>query len=1164
MLFVIRAEHCWKRKLSYYAWQPRYAKPKLSRSVPLKIRPCFSSAKLKTPQTDTITGSSKYYVTPSLTASRIKTHVVVSIVEGRGNAAGEIGIAAIDLFSPNVELSQFRDTSSYSRTLVKLLILCPTEIIVPHTALERSNSMQKLFHVLQGFRTTSPILGVHRTYFNDKQGLADLRRYCHPDYLALIYAIKERFYSLAAAASLFHYVEESYAILHAPCSLKFTFTGSIQTTMIDFNCAARLELVENTADHTTKNTLYAAVNFTCTPGGARLLRANILEPPCDLPTIMQRQDAITELASAPETLLALQNILRQLPHIDGLLSLCVQICRPPTEASFTPTGLSVVSNSSHSAVGPKDFTKPIYQPNTESSAKSGVRDPSTNDKISAQAAVSERISWSVPHCNESSACKISLNPQTAETRITRVIAIKNLLDLVPVLHNALGTVRSGLLTTYKELLSDPGYDNVLKKLCTVLHNDVRLSKGMLAMRSQKCFAIKEGINVILDVTRKAYSEQLDDVTIEVSRLARKLKLPLRVAHNKIRGFYIQFPEASLGVNSEEDCFAASQSSETQYSIRDYPRNLKDMTIQSCTQSTGQKEMDYSNDESTKAKTSALPPELIKPLYSRGVIHCTTESLIRLNERMKGSLNEVYFIADQIICDLIVSLQPEMSLFYRLSEVVASLDLLASFARLVVSSSPRNHFTYPKFTDRLAIKNGRNIVLEHQSTASIVPNHTYTSKDLSLTILTGPNMCGKTTYLRQIAYIQILAQVGSLVPAEFASVRMMNQIFYHSSGADDIVSNDSSFTKEMKEMSYVLRHSTDASLVLIDGLCQSTNPQEAIGLIWAICEALLEKKVFTFLATQFPEITQLANFYSNVEVCHFLVHEDPTEVESSTPDRIYPRNFLESSPDQISFNDECNVSTKTNSFLHNEDPGTNSFTIHSRPKLTFTYKLHKGVSKRRPYALEIAHLTAIPEEVIIRAEELVHKLSAGMTTTKPPMQQEPGGNEPSLDEAVPQCASAIQCTTHNTDGPASQGRPAVSESASPARMLSTSECRSESLPVQQCTRSVVSANQQRSSTAKQFRTTSDENSSETATPQFTTVIGTKGEGVESTCDGTANRLAVELLRQLTMLAKLLTEPADLQNDVKQEVLSYIRFLKDRYRPIISKIVDMKNDPMSTFL
>ncbi|KAF6778144.1 hypothetical protein AHF37_02464 [Paragonimus kellicotti] len=980
---MARTDRCWKRKLAHYAWQPRHAKPKLPRSIPPKFRPCLSSTKLKTPKTDVITGSSKCHVTPSPTASKIKSHVVVSIVEGRGNATGEIGIAAIDLFSPNVELSQFRDTSSYSRTLVKLLILCPNEIIVPHSALERSNSMQKLFHVLQGFRRTSPILGVHRAYFNDKQGLADLRRYCHPDYLALIYAIKERFYSLAAAASLFHYVEESHAILHAPCSLKFSFTGSIETTMIDFKCAARLELVENTVDHTTRNTLYAAVNFTCTPGGARLLRANILEPPCDMSTIMQRQDAITELASAPETLLGLQNILRQLPHIDGLLSLCIQICRPPTEASFTPTGSSAVANSSHSTVGPKDFIKPKSQPNTEFSAKSDGRDPSTTDKTLAQAVLSERISWNTSHCNNSSACKMLLNPQAAETRITRVIAIKNLLDLVPVLHNALGKVQSGLLTTYKELLSDPGYDNVLKKLCTVLHNDVRMSKGMLAMRSQKCFAIKEGINIILDVTRKAYSEQLDDVTIEVGRLARKLKLPLRVAHNKVRGFYIQVPEASLGVNSGEDCLIASQSSGTQDSIHDYPWTLKGMTMRSYTQSTGQEVLGNSNDEGAKAKTPVLPPELIKPLYSRGVIHCTTESLVCFNEpdpldlflctlaksaltvschgtslqgfilypfteRMKGSLNEVYFIADQIICDLILSLQPEMSLFYRLSEVVASLDLLASFARLVVSSSPRNHFTYPKFTDRLAIKNGRNIVLERQSTASVVSNHTYTSKDLSLTILTGPSMCGKTTYLRQIAYIQILAQVGSLVPAEFASVRMMDQIFYHSSGADDLVSNDSSFTKEMKEMSYVLRHSTDASLVLIDGLCQSTNPQEAIGLSWAICEALLEKKVFTFLATQCPEVTQLANFYSNAEVCHFLVHEDPIEVESSTPGEVYPQEFVGSSLDQTSLTDDCNVSTKTNSFLHSENSRTNSFTIHGRPKLTFTYKLLKGIPKRRHY------------------------------------------------------------------------------------------------------------------------------------------------------------------------------------------------------------------------
>ncbi|KAF7256079.1 hypothetical protein EG68_06408 [Paragonimus skrjabini miyazakii] len=413
-------------------------------------------------------------------------------------------------------------------------------------------------------------------------------------------------------------------------------------------------------------------------------------------------------------------------------------------------------------------------------------------------------------------------------------------------------------------------------------------------------------------------------------------------------------------------------------------------------------------------------------------------------------------------------------------------------------------------------------------------------------------------------MQILAQIGSLVPAEFASVRMMDQIFYHSSGADDLVSNDSSFTKEMKEMSYILRHSTDASLVLIDGLCQSTNPQEAIGLSWAICEALLEKKVFTFLATQCPEITQLANFYSNAEVCHFLVHEDPIEVESSISDKIYPQGFIGRSSDQSSLADDCNVSTKTNSFLYSEDSRTNSFTIHDRPKLTFTYKLLKGMPKKRHYALEIAHLTAIPEEVIIRAEELVHKLSAGRTTTKLLMQHEPEGNEPSLDEAVPQCASAIQCTTYDTSGPVLQDRSTLPESAIPTRLLSASECRSDSQSMHQCSRSVLTANQQRSSTSKHFQTTNDENPSGASTPQLTTAIGVNGKRFESRCDDNANRLAVELLRQLAMLAKLLREPADLENNVKQEVLSYIGFLKDRYRLIISKVVDIKNDQMSTFL
>ncbi|GAA55759.1 MutS protein homolog 4 [Clonorchis sinensis] len=757
-----------REKLDKYKWKKRVTKPLTHCWSSIGPRVSLTTGKIQKPQKATPIMSSACITTPSITNPNVNSHVIVSIVEGRGISTGEIGIASLDLNRPNIELSQFCDTSSYSRTLVKLLVLNPNLIIVPHSSLEPSSCMQKLVRVLQGFRASSPVIGVYRGRFNDRQGLCDLRRLCHPVYLASIYAIRQRFYALAATSALFHYAEEAHGRFHAPRSLKFSFTGSVQTTMIDLKSACRLELVDFTGDTKASSSLYAAVNFTCTLGGSRLLRANILEPPCDLPTILQRQDAISELAKSPELLVGVQNVLRQFPNIDGLLSLCVQICSP---ASL----------------------------------------------------------------------------QAAECRTTRVIGIKSMLDLVPRLHKALGGVTTSLLRTYKDLLSDPGYDAVLRKLCTVLHSDVRMSKGLLAMRSQKCFAIKEGISVILDVTRRAYSEQLDDVTAEVSRLSKKYGIPLRVAHNKVRGFYIQIPEAALtgneGRRSAQNM--TSVSLENDSGNRDFgdPWGLDEIPVHKAAEidtweNSSQSEIqNQTNSTSARCKnysTTQLPKEFIKVCYSKSLIHCTTETL-----------------------------------------------------------------------------------------------------------------SGKSSYLRQIAYIQILAQVGSLVPAEFATVRTVDQIFYHTSGADDLLFNESSFTREMKGMSYLLRQSTNNSLILIDGLCQSTNQREAIHLMWAICEALLQSKAFTFLATQNNEITQLAKSYPNVENCHFLVHVESVKGGNRVTNEM---DINWAGYDNTRGDSICQSSTVVGESpfgcTREHNNTLESDGVQSRSKVTFTYRLVKGVAVKQ--------------------------------------------------------------------------------------------------------------------------------------------------------------------------------------------------------------------------
>ncbi|CAH8553060.1 unnamed protein product [Schistosoma intercalatum] len=1003
-----------------YKWKKQQHPPNSTHSCPVTSNDVPGNRVKQNPQA--ALNSSSIRSSNLTSASKLKSHVLLSIVEGRGQSTGEIGLATIDIYSANVELSQFRDTSSYSRTLVKLLLYCPTEIILPKSGLDPNSCMRKLVKILLSLRNGMTLNGVNRNHFNDKQGLHYLRRLCHPHYIPSIYAIKEKFYALSALSALLNYAEEIHGLIYAPKSMKFSFTGSVKSTMIDFKSANHLRLVRNNYDYSAKDTLYSAIDFTSTASGARLLRANLLEPPCDLETILNRQASVRELISSPETLFNIQNILRQFPHIDSLLSLCVQICSS-SNLMFDWNNTINNKNSSRSNKSNElliNSTKLCTQDSiTHSPLISTVKEKSTGLLFDRPTKSSTSIPGSsssliVPssekHCLPKSDMiylKKAVNIQAAESRITKVIAIKYMLDLVKLLYNAMGDVKSTLLRTYKELLHDSEYEHVLQILCTVLHKDVRMSKGMLAMRTQKCFAIKEGLSVVLDVTRKAYSEQLDDITNEVSRLSHQYNLPLRISHNKARGFYIQIPEESLKTytktsSSKINYGTSTLSNDTNFLSENIfieaeeeaeeEEDEQQGNIQACKTLHRTNRNTVHNKYPHRTLTTSelinnpvlqnLPDEFKKPFISKNVVHCTTDSLIRLNERIKGSLYEVYHIADQIISDLITGLHPDMALFYRLSEVIAGLDLLASFAKMSLTYSLRNHFVCPIFNNILGIKNGRNIVTDEEKKSLSVANHTYASPALNFHVITGPPMCGKTTYLRQIAYIQILAQIGSFVPAEFTSVRLTDQIFFHTEGQDDILLGESSFVNEIRELTYILQNFSRSSIILIDGLCQNTDPDEVEYLNWAICEALLEHKAFTFLATNRYELTSLASFYPNVENYYFSVQEEVLNIyhgrhnigtsNRSIYETSYTNNssFTEESPLVHSFSDE----NYSNTFKMNQHLKHSEFidsTSQDLGQITFTYKLNKGISPKIMYGIKLARLTALPQEILDRAEELLN-------------------------------------------------------------------------------------------------------------------------------------------------------------------------------------------------
>lgn len=204
--------------------------------------------------------------------------------------------------------------------------------------------------------------------------------------------------------------------------------------------------------------------------------------------------------------------------------------------------------------------------------------------------------------------------------------------------------------------------------------------------------------------------------------------------------------------------------------------------------------------------------------------------------------------------------------YKLAECVSTMDMLMSLAHFCTLGS----YTRPEFTDTLAVKQSRHPILDKSLNDSFVANNIYASNDTRLSVITGPNMSGKSTYLCQIALVQILAQIGCFVPAEYASFRTVNHVFTRMGSCDDIETNTSTFSQEMKEVNYILQNVTDRSLVLIDELGRGTSGLEGVGLCHAVCEKLLTTRASIFLVTHYQELTELAGLYPAVDNYFFQV------------------------------------------------------------------------------------------------------------------------------------------------------------------------------------------------------------------------------------------------------------------------------------------------------
>ncbi|RNC28814.1 MAG: DNA mismatch repair protein MutS [Candidatus Dichloromethanomonas elyunquensis] len=209
---------------------------------------------------------------------------------------------------------------------------------------------------------------------------------------------------------------------------------------------------------------------------------------------------------------------------------------------------------------------------------------------------------------------------------------------------------------------------------------------------------------------------------------------------------------------------------------------------------------------------------------------------------------------------------------KAAQALAEIDVFSSLAEAAV----RNHYIKPEIkTDGVIhILEGRHPVVETIS-EHFVPNDVFITGKKHLALITGPNMAGKSTYMRQIALIVLMAQIGSFVPAQKAAISMADSIFTRVGAADHLASGQSTFMVEMNEVAHILKHATQDSLVILDEVGRGTATFDGLSLAWAIAEFLVENeslKAKTLFATHYHELTQLEERYPEVFNLHVAVKE----------------------------------------------------------------------------------------------------------------------------------------------------------------------------------------------------------------------------------------------------------------------------------------------------
>ena len=331
-------------------------------------------------------------------------------------------------------------------------------------------------------------------------------------------------------------------------------------------------------------------------------------------------------------------------------------------------------------------------------------------------------------------------------------------------------------------------------------------------------------------------------------------------------------------------------------------------------------------EVTNSYKNMVPDYFMRKQTLANAERYITPELKELEDTILGAEDKLYALEYELYCAVRDTIAGEVERIQRTAKAVAELDVFSTLALV----AERNHYVRPQINGKgvIDIKDGRHPVVEQMiPDGSFICNDTFLNdKKERISIITGPNMAGKSTYMRQTALIVLMAQIGSFVPAEKADIGLVDRIFTRVGASDDLASGQSTFMVEMTEVANILRNATAKSLLILDEIGRGTSTFDGLSIAWAVVEYVSDSKLLgakTLFATHYHELTELEGKIEHVNNYCIAVKEKGDDI-------------------------------------------------------VFLRKIVKGGADKS-YGIQVAKLAGVPDLVINRAKEIVEELAEGDIT-----------------------------------------------------------------------------------------------------------------------------------------------------------------------------------------